>query len=156
MFDSFSGYHIRRKNLWFGKYHIDNYPGSLRLFNKARGKFYGYVHERLEIKGDVGQLKGYILHRPKSFETYRNHYETYVVKYAKLSALDYLERGEQITPLNAIWKILILPLLVFIQECLIKKKFTMGLDGIYISLCSALCYHKAYLHLFRIRKESDE
>lgn len=152
----FSAFRIRRKNLWFGRYYTDSYPGALRLFRKNKGKFHGYVHEKVEIEGPIGQLEGLLLHKPKSFETFNNHYETYAVKYGQLAALDYLKRGERVTLINALWKIVLLPLLAFMRNYFIKRYYRLGKAGLYIAFCSSLCYQKAYLNLVHIQRKLDE
>lgn len=149
-----SGYWIRRKNLWFGKYNTDKYPGSLRFFKKSTGRFNeSYVHEKVELDGTTGQLQAVLLHKPSSFENLQNHCATYAIKYGKLAAKDYYKRGKRITALNFLWKTLLLPIVVFVREYLVKKRFLLGRSGLYISLCSALCYHTAYVNLARIQKD---
>lgn len=152
----YSAFYVRRKNLWFGKYYTDSYPGPIRLFKKTHGHFRGYVHEKVEIIGKIGQLNRLLLHKPKSFESLREHYDTYAVKYAKFAAMDYLDRGERVTAMNAVWKIIFLPLLVFIREYVLKKRFILGKVGLYTSLCSSICYHKAYINLITYQKDYRE
>ena len=61
----FSGFFVRRKNLWFGRYYTDSMPGALRLFRKSTGRFnQGYVHESVILDGQCGQLNGLLLHKP--------------------------------------------------------------------------------------------
>jgi len=60
------GYYIKRKNIYFGKMlNYGLYPDShIRLFNKNFGKFNDReVHESVIIKGKVGKLKKYMIHR---------------------------------------------------------------------------------------------
>jgi glycosyltransferase involved in cell wall biosynthesis len=149
----FSGFFVRRKNLWFGRYYTDSLPGALRLFRKSEGRFnQGYVHESVILDGKCGQLNGLLLHKPESFETFKKHYQIYALKYGKLAAKDYLQRGERITIWNALWKIILIPGLVFLREYFIKRKFLRGKAGLFVSLCNSICYHKAYLDLLNIQK----
>ncbi|UCH20139.1 MAG: glycosyltransferase family 2 protein [Deltaproteobacteria bacterium] len=151
----FSGFFIRRKNLWFGKYYTDSFPGSLRLFRKHNGRFnQGYVHERVLLNGECGQLNGLLIHEPESYESFKKHYQTYVIEYGKLAARDYQQRGDRVTGLNAIWKIMLIPGLVFLREYFLKRKFMRGKAGLFVSVCSSICYHKAYVNLSRIQPKS--
>lgn len=148
------GFKMRRKNLVFGQYQVDTYPGTLRLFRKDSGNYRpDYVHERVEVNGPIGQIESFLLHHPRSFETFADHYETYVLKYGRLAALDYRERGRQVTILNALWLIVLLPLMVFLREFLVKRKFMLGKAGVIVSVCSAMCYHKAYWYLIKLQRE---
>jgi glycosyltransferase involved in cell wall biosynthesis len=61
---NYDGYFIRRINYFLGK-HI-RYSGwgndyQLRFFKKNKGKFYGNVHEAVEVKGKTGYIKEPIL-----------------------------------------------------------------------------------------------
>lgn len=148
----FSGFRIRRKNLWFGKYAMDGYPGALRLFNKKNGNFrLDYVHEKLDISGEIGQLERFLLHHPKSYQNFKSHYKIYVLKYGKLAAKDYLKRKERVTFFNVVWKIILLPFLVFVRGYFLKRNFLRGKTGLYTTFCSAMCYHKAYLYLLKFQ-----
>jgi glycosyltransferase involved in cell wall biosynthesis len=144
-----AGFYIRRNNLIFGKFKIDDYPGSLRLFNKNFGNFRDeYVHEKVTVQGETGQLEGFLIHRPKSMENYHNYYDVYVVKYGKLAAMDYKKKGICVTLWSAPYKIILLPFLIFGREYVVKRKCLLGFWGFFSSVCSALCYHVAYRHLW--------
>lgn len=146
--EDLSGCSIRRKNLWFGAYRTDSPPGSLRLFRKSAGGFLDRsVHERVEVKGKVRMLDHVLLHHPKSFESFSSHYQTYVLRYGRLAAQDYFKRGERVTALNAIWKIVLLPMAAFVREYVIRGRLKQGKAGLYVSFCSAMNYHVAYRHL---------
>ncbi len=153
--NSHSGYFVRRKNLWFGKYYLDNYPGALRLFRTSCGNFQeDYVHEKVVLEGATGQFEGVLLHHPASFESFKAHYLTYVLKYGDLAARDYVARGRRITAFNAVWKIVLLPVAVFTKKYVFGKAFLRGKAGLYVSICSAMCYSLAYLKVlkYQIRK----
>src|SRR3990167_405928 len=69
--NQFSGYEIPRKNIIFGKWikHSIWWPDyNLRLFRKGKGKFpLAHVHEKLEVRGSVGQLQNPMRKRKFSF-----------------------------------------------------------------------------------------
>jgi glycosyltransferase involved in cell wall biosynthesis len=150
---NFAAYSIRRKNLWFGKYYIDSYPGVIRLFKKINNKFSKtFVHEKLITEGRVGKLQNFIIHKPKSHEKFIYHYQTYVIKYGKLAAKDYFKRGVRINVINAVWKLIFLPYLIFIREYFLKRRIKLGKTGFYISFCSSLCYYYAYFYLIKLQR----
>ena len=149
-----AGYSLRRSNLLFGRFHLDNLPGALRLFRKSLADFdSSHVHERVEIAGPVGQLQGHIMHRPRSGESYRGYYDVHVRRYGLLAARDYAARGVKVTWCNWFWKLLMVPLLVFIRDYILKRKFLLGFAGFFASFCGALSYHTAYRHLWSLQKE---
>ncbi len=150
---NYNAYSIRRKNLWFGRYYIDRYPGVVRLFRKCNSKFNeSHVHEKLITEGRIGRLYNLIIHKPKSHEKLRDHYQTYVVKYGKLAAKDYFQRGVRINIRNAIWKLVFIPFLIFIRELFLKRKIKIGKAGLYISICSSLCYYYAFFCLIKLQR----
>ena len=150
--DGYAGYKVRLKHFWFDTTHVDSYPGGLRLFKKDHGTFGPYyVHEKVDLEGEVGQLEQFLLHYPKSGENFSNYYEKYVLRYSPLVAKDYLARGQRVTPLNFCWKIVVIPLLVFLRDYLLKRKFTLGKIGFYVALCAAISYHRSYWYLFKLQ-----
>ncbi|HUD44627.1 MAG TPA: glycosyltransferase family 2 protein [Patescibacteria group bacterium] len=59
----FSAYRIQRQNYYLGN-HLWPYIEKLeRLFKKeALDHWYGQLHETAKVKGEIGELEGYILH----------------------------------------------------------------------------------------------
>ena len=101
-----SGYCVRLRHFWFGTSQVDSYPGGLRLFRKSRGNFGPYyVHEKVDLDGSVGQLEEFLLHYPKSGESFENYYQKYVLRYSPLAARDYLARGRRVTVVNFLWRL---------------------------------------------------
>ena len=90
-----------------------------------------------------------LLHHPASFESFKAHYLTYVLKYGDLAARDYIALGRRITTFNAVWKIVLLPVSVFAKKYLFGKAFLRGKAGLYVSICSAMCYSLAYLKVLK-------
>jgi hypothetical protein len=148
----YEGYKIRRNNLWFGKFFLDGYPGALRLFRKSCGIFnYRYVHEKVQIRGDIGQIHSVLTHKPASHKDFSSHFKIYSIKYGKLAAKDYRKRGIRLNFSNFWWRLGGVPLLIFFREYFVKNKFKLGKAGLYISICSALNYYIAALELIEIQ-----
>src|SRR5882724_2209878 len=58
-----SAYKIQRKNFYFGSYEWPHIEKLERLFKKtALTEWGGEVHETAQVKGDIGELHGYLLH----------------------------------------------------------------------------------------------
>ena len=62
-----AGYRIPRRNLFWGRFirHGGLYPDwQLRLFRRGRGRFVDRaVHESVAVEGEVGRLRGALVHR---------------------------------------------------------------------------------------------
>jgi len=61
----FAGYRIARKNFIFGHFvkHSGWYPDyQLHLFKSKKGSYQEKVHEQVEVKGKIGQLKNDLIH----------------------------------------------------------------------------------------------
>lgn len=108
---SISGYSMPRCVFFEGKWirHGDWYPDRLvRLFRRDRAEFAGgRVHERLELDGDILQLKNDLEHY--SFRDAADH-EARGEKYARLWAETQAEQGRKVSALapisRAVFKLL--------------------------------------------------
>src|SRR3990172_6918835 len=62
-----AGYRVPRRNLFWGRFirHGGLYPDwQLRLFRRGRGRFVDRaVHESVAVEGEVGRLRGALVHR---------------------------------------------------------------------------------------------
>ncbi|MDR1433135.1 MAG: glycosyltransferase family 2 protein [Puniceicoccales bacterium] len=135
---------IMGKWIFFG----DWYPDFvLRLFKNGHGHFVGgSVHERLEIDGKVGRLKGDLLHY--SCEsllkfTRRN------VAYADMAAVDMFNNGKKISALlivaKAQWK--------FFRCFVLKGGFFDGFTGYYLAKTQSFLTLYKYFRLRRLTRE---
>jgi glycosyltransferase involved in cell wall biosynthesis len=152
-----SGFRVRLQHFWFGTSQVDSYPGGLRLFRKSRGNFGPYfVHEKVDIDGPVGQLQEFLLHYPKSGENFENYYQKYVLRYSPLAARDYLARGRRVTVLNFLWRLALIPALVFVRDYLVKMKIRQGKIGLYVCVCAALSYQRSNWQLLRLQSREKK
>ncbi len=123
----YSGFLIRRRNIYLGKtVHVwSNYVP--RLFRKSRAMWKGeIVHESVEIQGKIGKLKGDIIHY--TYSSCKEHFAK-TLNFGEKSAIKkYLqgERGYRI-------KLLITPFWEFFKHFILKMGFTDGTRGLIIS-----------------------
>jgi len=90
-----AGYWVPRKNFFLGRWlkKTGQYPDPvIRLFKRGRGRLpCRSVHEQIKIDGNVGRLKGHLLHYPfPSFSEYLNKSN----RYSTLFAHEMLGKGE--------------------------------------------------------------
>lgn len=142
------GYRIRRRSFYQGRWinHSGFYPDrQLRLFRRERGRWIGgRVHERLEIKGSIGELKSDLLHYPYK-GTISGQLQT-VNDFSGLLAKDMYERGKRYHFLLLLTR----PLLKFLEVYLLKLGFLDGLAGLIIASTSAYAMFVRYVKLREI------
>ncbi len=143
--DAKDGYRIPRLSFYQGRWikHSGFYPDrQLRLFRREGGKWTGgRVHERVEIKGNIGDLKKDLLHYPYK-GVISGQLQT-VNSFSSLMAEDMYERGKRYHPLL----LLLRPLFKFIEVYLLKLGFLDGLAGLIIAVTSAYAMFVRYVKL---------
>lgn len=145
----YSGFEIPRKSFYLGGWvkHCGWYPNyQLRLFNRERGKWMGeMIHERVEVKGRVGRLKGEILHYP--YADLAAHLQR-IDSYSTLKAEELYLQGRRFH----LWDILFRPLLKFLKMFFLRFGFSEGMRGLIISCFGAYYSFLGYAKLFEKRR----
>jgi len=149
----YSGYLMPRRVNFLGRWinHCGWYPDLLlRLFLKSRGNINtAMIHERVEIDGPVGRLKGDLLHY-----SYPDM-ESYFVKfnrYTTLGAETAFENGRR-----AGWfDILVKPPVSFFKHYIAKQGFRDGWEGFLISFLSSTAVLVKYAKLRALNKKSND
>jgi len=128
-------FQMPRKNIIFGRWiqHGIWWPDyQIRLFKKGKAKFAcRHVHEKLEVTGEVGQLKNPLLHH--------NYYSIsqFVRKmneiYTENEAENYLKAKKKIYWYDAIR----MPVNDFIANFFARESYKDGLHGLVLSLLQA-------------------
>jgi len=148
--DAKDGYRIPRRSFYQGRWinHSGFYPDrQLRLFRRNRGHWTGeWVHERVEIKGSVGDLQNDLLHYP--YKGILSGQIQTVDNFSSLMAEDMYRKGKRFH----IFLLLIRPLFKFLEVYLIKKGFLDGLAGFIIAMSSAYAMFARYIKLREIEK----
>ncbi len=134
-----SGFEMPRRTFYLGRWirHSGWYPDyKLRLYNRNRGKWRGeFVHESVEVDGNVEKLNGDILHY-----TVRNASDHHlrIDRYTTLAAEELRQKGKRARATS----IFISPLTTFIRSYIFKLGFLDGLPGLAIAYFAA---HYAFL-----------
>lgn len=143
--DAKDGYRIPRRSFYQGRWinHSSFYPDrQLRLFRRGRGHWIGgRVHERLEIKGSIGDLKNDLLHYP--YEGVISGLIQTVNNFSSLIAKDMYEKGKR----YRLSLLLLRPLFKFLEVYLLKLGFLDGLAGLVIATSSAYAMFVRYVKL---------
>lgn len=145
-------YYIPRKNIFLGKWIKGSgwYPGYvLRLFRKGSIKFSEKIHTDVIPMADYGYLKEHIAHYTCE------DLKEYLIKskrYTSILARQAYEKGKRITPVNFLWKLLILPIVYFLHKFIIKRGFVDGLHGLLIACLTLSTVFMMNLKLWRIER----
>lgn len=132
---NYKGYEIPRKNIIFGKWiqHSIWWPDyNLRLFKNGFGKFpEKHVHEKLEVKGQIGKLKNPIVHY--NYQTVSQFIKKLDNTYTESETENFLKTGKDIFWYDAIkW-----PTNDFLKTFFLEKGYKDGLHGLVLSLFQA-------------------
>jgi glycosyltransferase involved in cell wall biosynthesis len=142
------GYRIPRRSFYQGRWinHSGFYPDKqLRLFRFAKGRWTGgRVHEKVEIKGTVGELKSDILHYPYK-GVISGQLQT-VNSFSSLFAQDMHESGKH----YRLSLLLLRPVFKFLEVYVLKLGFLDGLAGLIIATTSAYALFVRYIKLREI------
>jgi glycosyltransferase involved in cell wall biosynthesis len=141
---TFNGYRIPRKTFFLGKWikHCGWYPGfQTRLFKRNKVKVTDrLVHEGYDVEGEMGFLKGDILHYSVSSIT---DYMRKVNHYSSLQAVEKSQKKE-----IKFSDLFLRPLAAHIQNFFIRKGFLDGIHGLMVTnfdiITNMLTYMKAW------------
>ena len=130
-----SGYEIPRKNILFGKWieHSLWWPDyNVRLFKKSKAKFpQKYVHEKIEVDGEVGQLQNPLLHY--NYQSVSQYLRKLDNTYTESEVENFIKSGKSINWYDAIrW-----PLNDFLKTFFLQKGYKDGMHGLVLSIFQA-------------------
>ncbi len=146
-----SGYRIPRVAFFMGRWirHGTWYPDyQLRLFDRRRARWEGgRVHESVKIQGKPELLTGEIHHFTyRSFSDYLNRLEIY----SNLAALDYLDKGKAVAPINLLAK----PFAAFVSSYLLKRGLLDGAPGFVVAVLSAVSAFFKHAKLYELKRNT--
>jgi len=145
---SCSGYRMPRMSFYMGRFlrHCWYPDYKVRLFSKERARWDGReVHEDIQITGQIGTLKGNLLHY--SFPSLEEHIQT-LQEYTTLSS-EILWKNKKRFPLH---KLLGSPLVMFFKLYLLKRGFLDGMPGLIASVMSAFHEFVKYAKYYERKK----
>ncbi|MBW2000423.1 MAG: glycosyltransferase family 2 protein [Deltaproteobacteria bacterium] len=143
-----AGYRIPRLSFYQGRWikHSGFYPDrQLRLFRRELGSWVGgRVHERVEVKGKVCNLKHDLLHYPYK-GTIAGQLDT-VNSFSTLLAEDMYDKGKR----YRLYLLVFRPLFKFAEVYLLKRGFLDGFAGLFIAVTAAYGMFVRYVKLREI------
>ncbi len=149
--NALDGYLMPRRAYFAGRWirHGGWYPDyQLRLFRKGKGKFVERgVHERAEVKGNIGRLKGHIEHY-----TYKDISEfiSRMDRYSTLAAMEYKSQGKR----GSLLRIIFAPAATFIRMYILKLGFMDGYHGFLLAVLYSYYTFTKYAKLKELNEPS--
>ena len=150
-----NGFWVNRRNWFLGGFLTKGgaYPDSvIRLFRKGKGRLPEVsVHEQVEIDGEVGYLKGDILHfADPSFQRYLKRAD----RYTKVTAMEIASKN----PGRGLWPVvyymLLKPITTFLNIYLRHKGYVDGFRGFAWAFFSGAHHFYAYVKYWKNQKKT--
>ncbi len=148
--EAIAGYHINRRNYWFGKWikHSANYPDyQLRLFNKHKCTLAKrYVHEGIQTSGKTQKLTNDIIHY-----SYRDlsHMINKINHVSTLEAKEHFHNNKQISKFGVFTHALSAFLRIYISN----KGYKDKTEGFFVSFCYSFTNFVSHLKLLKLQNK---
>lgn len=141
----YNAYEVGRRAYFLGKWirHCGWYPGYVvRLFKRQEGKYNeSRVHEKLEVKGNIGRLKNDLIHlTDRDLFQYFSKYNNYT----SLAARDLYDKKQQFK----ITDIVLRPVFAFVKMYFLRLGFLDGIHGFVLCFLSASYVFTKYAKLW--------
>lgn len=140
-----SGYKLNFPHFYMNRFLYHHSNDVLRLVKRDGAVYTGKVHEKLQIKGSVGQLKNPVLHF-----TYKglHHYIQKKESYAWFQAEQLQEKEKKTTFVHLFFK----PGWRFFSSYIIKGGFRDGIPGLTIAAINAYGVFQRYVKLMLLNR----
>ncbi len=129
-----AGFRVPRASFYLGRWlrSTDWYPDfQLRLYDRRRAQWTGkYVHESVKADGEVGRLRGELLHYP--YRSIADHVQT-IDRYTTLAAEQAAEQGKR----ASIADVIVRPPLAFLRNYVLRGGIKDGQAGLVVSLLNS-------------------
>lgn len=128
------GYRLPRVSFYLGRWirSTDWYPDTqLRLYDRRAARWVGdYVHEHVEVEGDVGRLQHELLHLP--YRDISHHLQT-MDRYTTLAARQMQAGGRRVGPAALLAR----PAAAFLRNYVLRGGWRDGAVGLVVSLLNS-------------------
>jgi glycosyltransferase involved in cell wall biosynthesis len=128
----------------------------LRLFDRRRGRYdlTLRVLDPFVSDGRVGRLQHHLVHHQT--ESMEEYLRKMAVRYAPMTADEYIAKGLRVTAFNAPWYLGVRPLLTFLHKYVVKRGVLDGLPGFIICAHSALLYWGTFAIVWDRQRGGDD
>ncbi|MBI3582921.1 MAG: glycosyltransferase family 2 protein [Nitrospinae bacterium] len=152
----YNGFKIFRKNIYLGRpiRYCGWYVPIIRLFKRGKGRFNEKkVHEEIFVDGNVGLLKGEIMHN-----TYKNisHHLEKIDSFTTYDADELIKKGVVLKPSNCLWYFVFKPMVRFFQKFVLQKGIFEGIHGLILSINAAMVVFINYVKLWEKQQKNKK
>ncbi len=149
-----AGYWLKRKNWFLNRFLTKGgqYPDPvIRFYQNGKARLpMKTVHEQMEVDGEVGWLRGHLLHyNSPTFADYLRKSNTYT----SLTAQEWYDQGVQPSLGAAVQYMIWKPIWTFLQLYLRHKGILDGFAGFVFALFSGIHFLLAYIKLWEMKQQ---
>jgi hypothetical protein len=145
-----AAFKIMRKNFYFGNHEWPYIEKLERLFKKERlERWYGKLHESPKVKGEIGELDGYLLHY--THRDLRSMLEK-TIKWSKVEAELRFKSGH---PRMTWWRFLRVMLTAFFDSYIRQSGWKVGAIGLIESMYQSFSMFVTYARLWEMQKNKN-
>lgn len=147
---NFSAFKIKRKNFYFGNNEWPYIEHLERLFEKSKlDGWYGKLHESPKIKGEVGNLKGYLLHYA------HQDLSSMVKKTIEWSKIEAELRYKSGHPKMTWWRFPRVMITAFLDSYIRQGGWKAGTVGLIESIYQSFSIFITYARLWEIQQKEE-
>lgn len=148
--NTFVAFKIRRKNFYFGKYEWPYIERLERLFRREDLiEWYGKLHESPKVKGDVGELDGFLLHYT------HDDLSSMIAKTNAWSEVEARIRFEKHHPKMTWWRFPRVMMSGFWNSYITQGGWKVGTAGFVESIFQAYSMFVTYAKLWELQDEKN-
>ncbi len=142
------GFRVKRKNFYFGNHEWPHIERLERLFRKDKlDGWYGALHESPKIRGEVGELEGYLLHYT---HTDLSLMVEKTIKWSKIEADLRLKSGH---PKMSWWRFPRVMLTAFFDSYIRQGGWKIGTAGLIESMYQSFSIFVTYARLWEMQEK---
>ena len=146
--NNISAFRIKRKNFYLGNHEWPYIEKLERLFKKDKlEEWHGKLHESPKIKGEVGELEGYLLHY--THRDLRSMLEK-TIEWSKIEAEQRFESGH---PKISWWRFPRVMLTAFFDSYIRQGGWKVGVVGLIESMYQSFSIFITYARLWEMQRE---
>jgi glycosyltransferase involved in cell wall biosynthesis len=146
--NKYMGFYIKRKNFYFGNHEWPYIEKLERFFRKDKlDGWYGKLHESPKVKGEIGELEGYLLHY--THKDLRSMLEK-TIKWSKVEAELRFKSGH---PKMTWWRFPRVMLTAFFDSYIKQGGWKVGTVGLMESMYQSFSIFVTYARLWEMQQE---
>ncbi len=146
-----SAYRIKRKNFYLGNHQWPTIEKLERLFRRENlEKWYGQLHESPVVRGEIGELDGFLIHLS------HRDLSSMLDKTISWSKVEAQLRLDAKHPTMTWWRFPRVMITAFLNSYIKQKGFKAGTAGLIESIYQSFSSFITYARVWELQKENSE